>query len=180
MAIHLRPGDIIFTRARQWSATRRAISLATGRGDIVHAAIAEGRGLNVFESVRGGLRRKLLSLSDDYIVYRHKDGPARRLIRYVAEGHTAVAYSSGGAYGKYSVPKLALAVGQKGRGGERRQWGARRAQSFYCSNFVARVLMAAQQSADRKIYWNYLHTHVSPAGLERFLAQDPMWEKVSG
>jgi hypothetical protein len=176
----LKAGDIVFTEAEVWTATRKIIRKSSGGGRTVHAAIAEGKTTYVFESVRGGggLRRHYLSPDDSYTVYRHRQREIGQLMAVIAEGYVAEREGSGGKYGKYSIPKLILARGRKGRGGEREQWGAKRTSKFYCSNFVTRVLMAAQQAAGGGVYHPGLNTHISPAGLKEFLASDPYWVPV--
>lgn len=175
----LQAGDIVFTEARVWTPVRRVISTMTGGGNTVHVAIAEGATDFVFESVKSGLRRQLLPGQDAYTVYRHRHAWIGELIGAIADGYVKEAKRSGGHYGQYSLMRLLLAIRRTGIGGEREQWGIDRSGGFYCSNFVAQVLMAAQQANGSGVYESTLNTHISPRGLKEFLAGNPYWEPVA-
>ena len=173
----LEAGDIVFTEAEVWKFSRRLISEVSERASTVHVAIASGETTFVYESVTAGLRRTYLSTQDNYTVYRNRlaQSGIGALIAAIAEGYVVEGVRSGGRYGKYSVPKLALAA--VGGGGEREQWGARRTTKFYCSNYVARVLMAAKQTG-AQVYTGTIDTHLKPLDLKKFLASDALWVPV--
>lgn len=174
----LKAGDVVFTERGHWGLGRLLIAAASGGAKTCHVAIASGETTFVFESVTSGLRRQYLSRQDSFTVYRHihTHSGIGDLIAEIAEGYVAEAVGSGGRYGKYATHKLVLASGG-GMGGEREQWGAARASNFYCSNFVSRVLMAAQQTG-RQIYTGTIDNHIKPLKLKEFLASDPLWVAV--
>jgi hypothetical protein len=174
----LKAGDVVFTERGHLGLGRLLIAAASGGAKTCHVAIASGQTTFVYESVTSGLRRQYLSVRDSFTVYRHKyaNTSIGELIASIAEGYVAEAVGLGGRYGKYATHKLVLASG-RGMGGEREQWGAARASNFYCSNFVARVLMAARQTGSCT-YTGTIDTHIKPLKLKEFLASDPLWVPV--
>lgn len=173
----LKAGDVVFVEAQHWTLSRRAISAFTGGTPTVHAAIAAGNGHDVYESVTAGVRRERLSFQDQYTVFRHKLMNIQSLIAAIAEGYAANVRHVGGGYGSYAYASAGVtALAGGARGGQQQQWGnANVSESFYCSNLVARVLIAAKQAGGSHVYDGNLDYHITPKKLKDFLQGDLWW-----
>ena len=176
----LKAGDVVFLEAQHWDLPRLAIAAFTGGTPTVHAAIAAGNGNDVYESVGAGMHRKRLNFKDKFTIFRHKLLNIQSLVAVIAEGYVANVGHEGGGYGRYAFGSaISIGLSSGARGGEQQQWGNSKVKdSFYCSNLVARVLMAAKQTGGSHVYDGMLDSDITPKKLKDFLQGDLWWANM--
>lgn len=181
MRTQYQAGDIVFSEATEgsWTLYHRLTSVLCGGTSTVHTSIASGYDTLAYQATRaGGLEEGHLHGPDLYSTFRHRDAEVGKLIKNIAESyvaHRGVGHISG-RYVHY--PTLLRAFAQTDS--EEQQWGnPLSAGAFYCSNLVARCLLAAQQVCpSTRVYSGLLPAHLTPIALKDFLAHDYDWVRV--
>lgn len=170
--------------------TRQLITLRSG-APVVHAAIATGRDQWVIDAGRthgeDGIRLKIMnSPEDSYHAFVNRSDCAddvAELILCVAEGYLSEKQRAHpGTYGAYSVRGVLRHMFQRKTGMGQQQWGNDSlSPHMYCSQFVARVLLAAQQtggSVGANVVSAPLAARCLPLDLMNQLSRDPYWQAV--
>ena len=205
----LKRGDIVFWYMKKLSALRLAIRLGQWGNRITHVTIACGNGNKVFgatphpQRASGRAGVVIAELDPDvatYHVFRHVNPEAAELFASVAEGYVALHDQLDDKFGRFSYRKIIETFVRGAHGGQPKQWGEVRCSIptdpvFYCSSYVIRALLAAQQmvsegpspfvveqATSKKVSFidkpSKLPVYSAPAQLHRCLNGDGNWDQV--
>jgi len=184
-------GDVVFTSDAGGTLMHKVITQAQafgtspGHTDSVHVAVATGDGLEVIESVGGGLQKRKLA-PGKFRLYSYR-GQMYREIREIAVFVAEEFYSRGlteEGFGDYNKRKAALSTlrspsrGANTTNPHNQQFGAgAKAHSrFFCSNFVFRCFAAASEAAGLgHLAIPDSHAQISPRDLEGLILKTPHW-----
>lgn len=192
MPLIMKKGDILFTADSTGTPMHFVISTAqrigspfgSGHASSVHAAIATGIGLGVYESVGSGVRSAQVH-NGSYRIYSYH-GPHKDDVRAgaVMAAESFVQMASGGNFGAYNKLDAALspfrslrgATNLPGASSQQFGQGARAQNTLYCSNMVWRAYAAAGEMVGLpQLPIPFSRPEISPRDLEGLLINSPNW-----
>jgi len=193
----LERGDIVFWRMKKFTAVRRAVRLRQWGNRVQHVTIACGDGDKVFGATPYPQRASgnrtgvvIAELNPDvatYHVFRHVNPKAAALFASIAEGYVALHDQLDDKFGRFSYRKIIETFVRGAHGGQPKQWGEDRCSIptdpvFYCSSYLIRVLLAAQQATTEEVSFidkpHKLPVYSAPAQLHTRLKDDANWAQV--
>lgn len=209
----LKRGDIVFWCMKKFTGLRRLVRLRQWGDCVTHVTIACGDGDKVFAATpypqrASGYRTGVVIAELDpdvatYHVFRHVNQEAAALLAGIAEGYVALHDQLDDEFGRFSHRKIVETFVRGAHGGQPKQWGEVSSSIptdpvFYCSSYVIRVLLAAQQTvsdgpcspsaveqttiSEEEVSFvdkpNKLPVYSAPAQLHTCLNYDGNWEQV--